>query len=266
MTAYDDGRNVDPRPAMEDTVDTIAAPTPATPPQRGFLAFCRRMGPAGPLAVAVSTVPPIGGLIVISLTPVIAPYLRSHTVNGSLAFFVLGILVIGLALAPTTSTSILAGWAFGFPWGFTLAMLTLTAAGVFAYGFVRLIARDRLICIIRERPKWNAVYEALLGQNALRALWIVTLLRVPPLAPYAMANFVFGAVKVPFPIYFLGTVLGMIPRTAAATFAAAQLEQIAFEDVGPPWMRITGIVLSVAITVYIGVLAKQAVNRATRQA
>jgi uncharacterized membrane protein YdjX (TVP38/TMEM64 family) len=86
-------------------------------------------------------------------------------------------------------------------------------------------------------------------------------MRIPPAAPFALANFVLAAARVPLFAYTVGSFLGVIPRTAMATFAAAKLEQLRFKNVSDNWMVVAGIVATVLVCIILGVLA----NRALRQ-
>src|SRR6185436_12233618 len=99
----------------------------------------------------------------------------------------------------------------------------------------RWISRDRVLEVIRERPRWNAIHRALLGSTSSQTVIVVTLLRVPPTSPFALANFALAAARVPLFDYTIGTLIGVAPRTALATFAAAGLEQLRFKDVSQTW-------------------------------
>ena len=169
----------------------------------------------------------------------------------------------GCLLVPTYSRAILAGWAFGFTAGFPLAVVTITASSLMAYAIGRWIARDRVLEVMRTKPKWNAIHQALPGGDKLKTIFVVTLLRIPPTSPFAFANFVLAAARVPIGAYTMGTFIGIIPRTALATFAAAKLEQLRFKDVSQTWMVIAGIVATVVVCVILGVLANRALRRIT---
>lgn len=229
------------------------------------LALWRELGPAAPLAVGVTAMPPLGGLLLLALIPAVAPYLQLHPVAGGIGFVLVSATLIGLALVPTLSTSILAGWAFGTTWGFALGITSLTLAGLLAYGAARLAARERVLDFVGARPGWSAVHHALLHRSALQAFLVVFLLRLPPLAPMAMGNYLLGTLRLPLRIYLPATILGMAPRTFAAAFAAAQLQQLTFDDVERPGMRVAGIVVSVASMAILGLLARHALQQATRE-
>ena len=123
-----------------------------------------------------------------------------------------------------------------------------------------LIARDRVLTVIAERPRWHAVHRALLGSESGRTLLVVTLLRIPPASPFALTNFVLAAGRVPLWDYTLGTLIGIAPRTAAAAFAAAGLEQLRFKNVSENWMVVAGIIVTIVVCVVLGVLSNRALR------
>jgi uncharacterized membrane protein YdjX (TVP38/TMEM64 family) len=177
-------------------------------------------------------------------------------------FLVIGFL-LGVSFVPTYASAILAGWAFGFGKGSLIAIVTITASSLLAYAVARWIARDRVLEIIRERPKWHAIYQALVGKHFGRTLQVVTLMRLPPLSPFALANFALAAARVPLGTYTLGTFLGILPRTIATTFAAAQVEQLDLNNLGQSWVKMVGIALTIAACIGLGALANRVLREMT---
>lgn len=226
----------------------------------------RRVGAAGPVAIVLSFWPPLGGFILLAFLTALGPWLRAHGGTGVLIYFLVAGFLMGASFVPTYSCAIIAGWAFGFATGWPLAMVTITASSLIAYVIGRWICRDRVIQVIRERPRWNAIHRSLLGDNTLETIFVVTLLRIPPAAPFALANFVLAAARVPIVAYTIGSFIGVGPRTALATFAAAQLEQLRFKDVGDRWMVVAGIVATIVVCVILGVLSNRALRQITEGA
>ncbi|HEY4246714.1 MAG TPA: hypothetical protein VGM64_07645 [Lacunisphaera sp.] len=197
----------------------------------------RQWGASGPVAIVLSFWPPLGGFVLLAFLTALGPWLRTHGSAGMAIYFLVAGILLGVSFVPTYSCAILAGWAFGFCAGFSLAAVTITASSLMAYAIERWIARDRVLEVMRTKPKWNAIHRALLGGDKLKTIFVVTLLRIPPTSPFAFANFVLAA------------------------FAAAKLEQLRFKDVSQTWMVIAGIVATIVVCVVLGVLA----NRALRQ-
>lgn len=223
----------------------------------------RRVGAAGPVAIVLSFWPPLGGFVLLATLTRFGPWLRLHDGPGLLIYFVVIGFLLGVSFVPTYSAAILAGWAFGFGVGWPLAMVTITLSSLMSYAIGRWIARDRVVEVIREKPQWNAIYRALLGEQSGRATWVVALMRVPPASPFALANFALAAARVPLLEYTVGTLIGIAPRTAMATFAAAGLEQLRFKNVGESWMVIAGIVATIIVCVVLGLLANHALRGLT---
>jgi uncharacterized membrane protein YdjX (TVP38/TMEM64 family) len=212
------------------------------------------------VAIVLSFWPPLGGFLLLATLTTFAPWLRAHEGLGFLTYFVLTVLLVGFSFLPTFACAIFAGWAFGFALGATTAVLALTAASIVAYALGRWIARDRVLEVVAEKPRWRAVQQALLGQNSRRTVFVVTLLRIPPASPFAIVNFVLAAARVPLWDYTLGTFLGLVPRTAAAAFAAASLEQLRFKDVTDRTTLIAGLVATILVVAVLGSYANRALR------
>jgi uncharacterized membrane protein YdjX (TVP38/TMEM64 family) len=223
----------------------------------------RRLGAAGPFAILLSFLPPVGSLFLIASLTQLGPWLRSHDGTGLLIYFLVIGFLLGVSLVPTYASAILAGWAFGFVKGSLIAIVTITISSLLAYALARWIARDRVLKIINERPKWYAIYQALVGGRNSRTLLVVILMRVPPLSPFALANFALAAARVPLGTYTFGTFLGILPRTIVATFAAAQVEQLDLNNHGQSWVKIVGILLTLAACLGAGVLSNRILRELT---
>jgi len=222
-------------------------------------AVLRRLGPAGPLAVVAASLPALGGFTLLGTLKWSGPWLQAHGGLG-LMLYVAGFMVLaGLAVLPTYALAVLGGWAFGLAVGCPAAIGGFLGASAIGYLIARRASGDRVVGIIQEHRKWQAVYEALLGSGFTRTLLIVTLLRLPPNSPFAITNLVLAATRVPPLTYLLGTLLGMSPRTAIAVFVGAQ---VGFSG-RPAWVVVSGIVVAIVVIGIIGTLANQAIAKVT---
>jgi len=244
---------------------TLPYETP--PPPAGWwertVAFVRRLGPAGPLAVLSGTFPPLGGFVLIGFVAKIAPWLREHPVSGMVIYVGGFSSLAALALLPTYACAILGGWTFGFWVGFPASMVAFCGASLLAYLLNRRAAGDRVVEIIREHPKWEAVRAALLDAGFWKAFWIITLLRLPPTSPFAAANFVMGTIRAPLGAFMLGTAVGMAPRTGVVVWAAAHASRLDLKNTGQAWMFAATVVVTVVVVAVIGRYANEAIKRAT---
>ena len=78
-------------------------------------------------------------------------------------------------------------------------------------------ARDRIQEIANKNAKFKAIDKAI-GRNSLK---IVTLLRLSPLLPLALSNYLYGLTSVDLGSYVLGSWAGMLPGTIAYVAAGA---------------------------------------------
>jgi uncharacterized membrane protein YdjX (TVP38/TMEM64 family) len=218
------------------------------------------LGASGPVAIALSFWPPLGGFILLAFLTRLGPWLRAEGAWGFLAYFAIAGVLIGLSFVPTFACSILAGWAFGFAAGTPLAIVTITAGSAIAYALGRWIARERVLQVVQERPKWNAIYRELLATTSARTTFVIILLRIPPMSPFALTNFALAAARVPWREYLIGTVIGIGPRVAMAALAAAQLEQLRFKDVGQSWSGIVGAVAAIVVCLVLGLWANRVLS------
>ena len=222
--------------------------------------------PIGAMTAVATALPPIGGILILGTLPIVGPWLESQGWLG-LSLYVLGfVLMAGLALLPTLSQAVLGGWAFGFIWGLPAALLGFAGGSMLAYVLGRSIARDRLTQRIDRHPKWRAVYNHLIEANVWRATLIVALVRLPPSTPFALTNVLMSSARVAWPSYLLGTVIGLMPATALAVFAAAGLSHL---DLDQPlasrsnWILAFGIASSLIAVTGLGFLARRALRRLT---
>ena len=174
----------------------------------------------------------------------------------------------GLGLLPTYAQAILAGWAFGTMLGTVGAILGILLGAAIGFGLARLISGPAIEGIISKRPVVAAVRNAVIGSGFFRATYIVGLLRLSPNSPFALSNLALGGARTPAAAYLLGTMLGMLPRTAIAAgiaaAAAADGSRGLIEVVkAKGWpMTIAGVAVLVIAILIIGSIGKRALKRA----
>jgi len=171
--------------------DADATAATASPSYR-FITRARRLGAAGPLSLLTFILPPLGSFILLGSVSRLAPWLRLNPAQGLLIYLAGATICAALAFLPTFACAILGGWTFGFAVGFPASLAAFCAAAVLAYEINRRAAGDRVDALVRQRRKWEAIRVALLNSGFARAVWIITLLRLPPLSPFAPFNFLLG--------------------------------------------------------------------------
>ena len=228
-----------------------------------FKTFINRLGPAGPLALLAATFPPLGGFVLIAYSSRLAIWLRAHPGSGLWIYLVGAAALTALAMLPTYACAFLGGWTFGLWLGFPISMAAFCGGALLAYIINARAAGERVVAIVKEHPKWEAVRVALLGSGFWKSLWIITLLRLPPQSPFAATNFILATTRAPIGAYVLATFIGMAPRTTAAMWAASHASKLDFSDGKSIWSFTIGLIVTIAIVAIIGHLAKQAIKRVT---
>jgi len=140
---------------------------------------------------------------------------------GWVGLGVLGLLYVPAALTavPLAVLTFTAGWLFGPVAASLVAVPGCTAGACAAFGVGRLMAGDPRF-LARGEGRVARLARAL---ETRRGFWAVVLLRLPPVSPFAVLNFAFGATPIRFSTYALATLLGSIPATVGFAIAGAML-------------------------------------------
>jgi uncharacterized membrane protein YdjX (TVP38/TMEM64 family)/phosphatidylserine/phosphatidylglycerophosphate/cardiolipin synthase-like enzyme len=142
-----------------------------------------------------------------------------------------------------TMTAVL---AFG-PWqGFACAMSGIILAGIVTFLPGRLVARGTVKRLAGPRMKPLARFMERKGVIA------VTLVRLVPIAPFPVVNLVMGAMRVKLWHFALGTFLGMLPGTLAATVLSDQLAAALEDSTRVNFWMIAGAVAAIVALAFFG--------------
>jgi uncharacterized membrane protein YdjX (TVP38/TMEM64 family) len=131
-----------------------------------------------------------------------------------------------LIMFPRPLITLAAVIAFG-PWlGFGYALVGICASAVVTYYIGRRMKRDTVRRL--AGPKLDRMIEVLKKQGLLA----MTLLRLVPIAPFAVESIVAGAIHMRLWHVVLGTAIGLLPGTAATTIFGDAIET-ALTGAGP---------------------------------
>jgi uncharacterized membrane protein YdjX (TVP38/TMEM64 family) len=126
---------------------------------------------------------------------------------GPIAFAAVYIVAV-VAFAPASALTIAGGLAFGF-WAFPLVLFAATVGAALAFLVSRFFLRSRVRRFVDAHPKLQAIDRAVSEDG-----WkIVGLLRLSPVFPFNLQNYLFGATRVGFLSYFAATAVGIAPGT-----------------------------------------------------
>ncbi|XP_073000207.1 uncharacterized protein [Typha latifolia] len=180
------------------------------------------------------------------------------------ALFVLVYAGLEILAIPAIPLTMSAGLLFGSLIGTIIVSISGTVAATVAFLIARYFARERILKLVEGNKKFLAIDKAI-GENGFR---IVTLLRLSPLLPFSLGNYLYGLTSVKFVPYVLGSWLGMLPGTWAYVSAGAFGRAIIQEEsdvglTGGNGQLLTlglGLLFTAIAAVYVTRLAKDAVK------
>jgi uncharacterized membrane protein YdjX (TVP38/TMEM64 family) len=180
-----------------------------------------------------------------------------------LAGFSLVFIVLSLTMLPTLEMYIAAGLVYGAGWG-TLLMTALSlAAAMAAFAISRTSLRRWIERRLARHEKLKQLDRGI-GEHAFS---VATLLRLAPILPFGPTNYALGASRISPAMYALTLIVGTVPTSLIYAYAGSLLHRVA--DVkhatgGHTLMLWGGIAATVAVTVLLGWIAKQALARAAK--
>ncbi len=191
-------------------------------------------------------------------------WIDSLGIVGGLAFMAVYI-VATVAFLPGSILPLGAGVVFGVALGSAYVFVGATAGAIAAFLVGRYLARGWVNQKIEGNPNFSAIDNAVADEG----LKIVLLTRLSPVFPFNLLNYAFGITGVSLKDYALGSV-GMIPGTIMYVYIGslagdlARLGAAGTQTANPlvQWtIRIVGLVATVAVTVYVTRLARQALAK-----
>jgi len=124
--------------------------------------------------------------------------------------FYIGVYAIATVLfVPGWILTVGAGVAFGLFWGTFTALIGATIGATFAFLIARYVARGAVSKRFGKNKKFEAIDNAI-GQQGWK---MVGLLRLSPLVPFNLSNYLYGLTAIAFVPYFFATLVGMLPGT-----------------------------------------------------
>ena len=126
-----------------------------------------------------------------------------------IAVFVALYVGVTVVLGPAWALTLVAGLAYGL-WGIPLVIGSATLAACVAFLIGRHVARERVKKLVDDNGKLNALNRAVSKEG-----WkVVGLMRLSPVFPFGLQNYLFGVTGIGFLPYALATAIGILPGTA----------------------------------------------------
>ena len=136
---------------------------------------------------------------------VIADWTKNHSWWETALEFIAVHILAGLLFVPRVFLALAAGALFGPIWGSVLATAGGTLGALIGFVLVRFVNSDAVK--LREAPAIGPWLE-----RAERQGWrFVLIVRLLPLLPHSLVNYVFGLSRIGVLPYVVGSALGMLP-------------------------------------------------------
>jgi uncharacterized membrane protein YdjX (TVP38/TMEM64 family) len=182
-----------------------------------------------------------------------------------LLVFILAYIAATVLFLPGAILTLGAGFAFGVGWGFAAVSVGSTIGAACAFLIGRYFARDKIQKKAEGYPKFSAIDRAV-GKEGWK---IVLLLRLSPLVPFNLQNYLYGLTAIKFWPYVLASWIGMMPGTLLYVYLGAAgragIEAAAGEAERTPMeigMFIVGLLATAAVTIYVTIIARRAIKKA----
>lgn len=115
---------------------------------------------------------------------------------------------------PATPLTISSGYLFGAAQGTAAVWVSaVTACGV-SFLLGRTFFRERILAAFGDSPQFQAIDRAV-GKEGFK---LILLLRLSPLFPFALSNYLYGLTSVNFWQYLVASAIGFLPGTIAYTY------------------------------------------------
>lgn len=188
-------------------------------PARPLMSWIGRLAPLGLLLAGLIVVLAAGGhhwLTVEALTGRLgdlSALVAGHPAWAAAAVFGVALGVAALSLPAATVVSLAAGYAFGAGLGALLSVAGGTLGGTLVFLALR---RAGVGGMARRLPGW-------LRPVADRPWAVILVLRLLPIMPFSAINVLAAAIRMPVPIFIIGTGLGAYPPQFLYALLGARL-------------------------------------------
>jgi uncharacterized membrane protein YdjX (TVP38/TMEM64 family) len=171
--------------------------------------------------------------------------------------------IASLVLAPAFLLTVMSGAIWGLQRGVLYVMVGATFGSIVSFVVARFLVRKYVERYVASHPRLAAIDRAVESEG----FRLVFLLRLSPVVPYILLNYVLGVSRVRFRDYLAGSI-GMLPTVVAYVYAGKVAGDVAFvaggaaAPRGPLWYvsLVIGLIATIAASMLIGRAAKRAID------
>jgi uncharacterized membrane protein YdjX (TVP38/TMEM64 family) len=142
--------------------------------------------------------------------------------------------VLAIPAVPLTAS---AGYLFGVSTGTAIVLLSASVAATISFAIGRTILRSYVERILEDYPDFQKLDRAIEKEG----FKLMILLRMSPVFPFALSNYLYGASSVRFWPFFWGTIIGFAPGTIAYVYSGQVGKALTLGDGNiQPWYIYVG--------------------------
>jgi len=175
--------------------------------------------------------------------------------------FVIIYIVCTVLLIPGSALTIGAGALFGLLWGTLLAVIGSNLGAFLAYLLAKTVMRRRVEGWALNSPRFASVNEAV-SRDGLK---MVLLLRLSPVFPFTLLNYLIGLTRVSPAQFVVGSLLGMLPGTVAFVYIGSIPAAVAGASGGAEGVRLAFQIIGFLATVVLTVIITRRARAALRE-
>lgn len=176
---------------------------------------------------------------------------------GNLGFLYFGAVytiaeILAIPAIPLTAS---AGYLFGVRDGTIVVLVSASVAAAASFLIGRTLLRNYVEKALEDYPKFKRIDRAI-GKEGFK---LMLLLRLSPIFPFALSNYLYGVTSVRFWPFFFGTMVGFTPGTIAYVYTGEIGKALTLESANSePWYFYAGGLA--LLTVFLKVVADVATS------
>jgi uncharacterized membrane protein YdjX (TVP38/TMEM64 family) len=189
----------------------------------------------------------------------------AHLGIWGIILFIAGYILATVLFFPASVLSVGAGFVFGVFLGTVTVSIAATIGAALAFLIARYVARDQIEQKLGSNQRFKQVDRAI-GEQGPK---LVFLLRLSPLIPFNLSNYLYGLTAVKFWPYLLASWIGMLPGTLLYVYLGAagkaSLRGAAGQSsLRSPWEYLLfgiGLVATVIVTIWLTRIAHRELSK-----
>lgn len=199
----------------------------------------------------MSVMPILSSLFISSYVLLHEEVLNSFQIVDWVVFYAVSVLTMAFAVTPTTFICLLSGFLIGFS-SLIPIVVSYQAASAVGY-FLSNNLSDRFIEMLQMKYPKGGVLLKNVSENQLS---LTLLSRLSPALPFAIMNVVLSISGIRFRPFFLGGLIGMLPRTVFFIWVGIQASNLT-EALDSKMNMILVIIISLAAIILMAYLLKR---------